>query len=219
MSEFVDLSVDIHPEMDRMSFLPCPTVSRLSEQSETSLQVSAVSMPVHLGTHVDAPCHAIADGESVESVPVERWIRPGTVVNVDVEPRGEITRSQVAGAGDRLDPGDALIVRTGWLEEYGGTDTYADHPYFSQGVADWLVDQELSMVGMDFLTPDMPPELRSDEFTYPIHTTLLEAGVLIVENLANTGQLPARFRFGAPPIRIRGADGAPVRAFAELPDT
>lgn len=64
-------------------------------------------------------------------------------------------------------------------------EAYFNHPYFAVELAEWLVDRDLTWVGMDFLTPDRQPELRPEEFTYPVHTTLLENDTLIVENLTN----------------------------------
>lgn len=213
--EWIDLSLDIHPEMPKMEFLPCPTIERLSEQSETSLQVSEVSLPTHVGTHVDAACHAVADGASIEAYPVERFVSTAAIVEVDAEPKGAISVSDVEPAVDAVETNvDAVVVRTGW-EEKIDTDDYYDHPYFSVELADWFVERGLSWVGMDFLTPDKPPELREDDFTYPVHTTLLGEDVLIVENLTNVGALDADIaEVAALPVKFRDADAAPMRVAA-----
>ncbi|MFB6069623.1 MAG: cyclase family protein [Halanaeroarchaeum sp.] len=213
MADWIDLTQDVHPEMERMEFLPCPEIVHLSEQSETSLQITELSLAVHVGTHMDAPVHAIDGGRSIDEFPPSKWHTDATVVDVDVGPESEIGLEAVRSAGDRLEPGDALVVRTGW-QDHLGTDTYAEHPYFGRDLAEWIVDRDLAFVGMDFLTPDMPPDLRPAGFTYPIHTTLLDAEVLIVENLANVSALPETFTLVAAPLPIRGADASPVRAFA-----
>jgi kynurenine formamidase len=201
--------------MPKMEFLPCPTIERLSEQSETSLQVSEVSLPTHVGTHVDAACHAVADGASIEGYPIDRFVSTAAIVEVDAEPKGPISVSDIEPSVDLIgtDP-DAVIVRTGWEEKIGHSDYY-DHPYFSVELAEWFVDWDLSWVGMDFLTPDKPPELRKEGFTYPVHTTLLGEDVLIVENLTNVGALDADLvEVTALPVKFRGADAAPMRVAA-----
>jgi kynurenine formamidase len=49
----------------------------------------------------------------------------------------------------------------------------------------------------------------------PAHTTLLAAGIPIVEHLTNLEALPLdRFRFFAVPPRFEGVGTFPVRAFA-----
>lgn len=211
---WTDLSVDISPDMEKMQFLPCPSMEPLSEQSDTSLQVTEVSFATHVGTHVDAAGHAIADGATIERYPVGRWLTTAAVVSVDADPKAPIQVTDVKPVEDRLDEADAVIVHTGW-EEKLGEDSFYDHPYFTEELAQWFVDRDLNWVGMDFLTPDKPPELRPDEFTYPVHTTLLGSDVLIVENLTNVGTFDADLlEVAALPVKLRGADGAPLRVAA-----
>jgi kynurenine formamidase len=203
--------------MAKMPFLPCPEIERLSEQSETSLQVSNVSFATHIGTHVDAACHAVADGKSVEAYDVNRFVTTAVVVEVEVDALGGIPASALEPAEDALarDDVDAVIIRTGW-ESLIDDDEYYDHPYFTQELADWLVEHGVNWVGMDVLTPDKPSPLREDGFDYPIHTTLLENDVLIVENMTNIGSLEADLlEVAALPTPIVGADGAPMRIAAK----
>lgn len=212
--EWTDLSVDIYPEMDKMEFLPCPSIERLSEQGDTSLQVSEISFATHIGTHCDAAAHAITNGDTVEEYPLDRWIGTAAIIHVDVEPKSAIDTKDVSTAEDRFDEVDAIIVHTGWEDKLGTTEFY-DHPYFTDELAKWFVEQDIEWVGMDFLTPDMPPDLRPDEFTYPVHTTLLGNDILIVENLTNISTLSADVvEVAALPIKLRNADGAPMRVAA-----
>lgn len=170
-------------------------------------------MAVHTGTHVDAPCHAVAGGRSVEEIPLEVWATTGHVARVDTAGAEPITRDQVAKAVGDVRPGEAVIIDTGW-GEHRGTDRYQSHPYFSEGLATWLVDREVAWVGIDMLTPDMPADERPEEFTFPVHTTLLEAETLIAENLTNLGALDDQVEVAAYPIPVVGADGAPARIVA-----
>jgi kynurenine formamidase len=216
--EWTDLTLTMRPDMAKMPFLPCPEIERLNEQSDTSLQVSEVSFATHIGTHVDAACHAVADGESIEAYGPSRWLGRAVVREVDAEPRGAIDVADLEPVADDLGEADALVVRTGW-EELIDEEAYHDHPYFSDELAAWLTEQDLSWVGMDFLTPDRPPELRPDGFTYPVHTTLLADDTLIVENLTNVGTLDAdTVEVAALPTKIAGSDGAPIRVVARPVD-
>jgi kynurenine formamidase len=62
--------------------------------------------------------------------------------------------------------------------------------------------------------------LNVDDFSdgeRPVHTSLLKAGIPIVEHLTNLSALPERgFRFFAVPVKVRGMGTFPVRAFAEV---
>ncbi|MFB6097059.1 MAG: cyclase family protein [Haloferacaceae archaeon] len=211
---WTDLSLTIRPDMAKMPFLPCPEIDRLSEQSETSLQVSEVSFATHVGTHVDAACHAVADGKSVEEYGPDRWLGRAVVHEVDAEPSGAIEVADVEPVADELADADALVLRTGW-EELIDEEAYYDHPFFSTELAEWLTERDLSWVGMDFLTPDRPPELRPEGFTYPVHTTLLDDDTLIVENLTNLADLESDVvDVAALPTKLADCDGAPIRVVA-----
>jgi kynurenine formamidase len=69
------------------------------------------------------------------------------------------------------------------------------------------------MEAMDTISAD-----PADAAGLTIHTILLGAGLIIVENLTNLQAVPApTFLFAAFPIKIRDADGSPVRAVAIVP--
>lgn len=55
---------------------------------------------------------------------------------------------------------------------------------------------------------------RDYAFEVEIQRHLLKAGILVFENLANLERLPPGFDFYGLPLKIRGGDGSPVRAFA-----
>jgi arylformamidase len=51
----------------------------------------------------------------------------------------------------------------------------------------------------------------------PVHSILLDAGILIVENICNLEQLPTEgFRFSAVPMKLQGMTAFPIRAWARV---
>ena len=46
------------------------------------VNVGAIAMGLHNGTHADAPFHYVADGEPMDHVPLEVFIGPAVVVDV-----------------------------------------------------------------------------------------------------------------------------------------
>ena len=71
---------------------------------------------------------------------------------------------------------------------------------------------ERVLVGIDSLNID-----DATDGTRPAHTTLLGAGIPIVEHLTGLERLPdAGFRFFAVPPEVRGMGSFPVRAFAAV---
>jgi arylformamidase len=72
--------------------------------------------------------------------------------------------------------------------------------------ADWLVARGIRLVGVDYLS--VAPFGESG----PTHTTLLGAGIVVVEGL-NLARVPRGFyELYCLPLKLKGSDGAPARA-------
>jgi arylformamidase len=125
-------------------------------------------------------------------------------------------------------PGDARSTATRWpptrLEAEpcwstpagtatGGTERYGTgNPFLTAAAADWLVEQQAELVGIDSLNID-----DTSGPSRPVHTALLAAGIPIVEHLCGLDQLPPNgFRFHAAPPQVVGIGTFPVRAYAVL---
>ena len=110
--------------------------------------------------------------------------------------------------------GKAVLVHTGWDRHWGSGRYGTASPFLTAAAADWLVERDAGLVGIDSVNIDDPGG-RSR----PVHTGLLAAGIPIVEHLCGLEQLPASgFRFHAAPPQVVGIGSFPVRADAVLAD-
>lgn len=176
----------------------------------TEFQIGRIEMVANTGTYVDMPAHRYADGHDLAGLPLERVSNvPGVVV-------------RVLGATDRaIDwhhfiPVDcrarAVLVHTGWDRHWRTDDYVSGHPFLTEQAAGYLRDQGATVVGIDSLNID---DISGG--TRPAHSTLLAAGIPIVEHLTNLGALPIEgFRFFAVPPKVVGMGTFPVRAHAVI---
>jgi arylformamidase len=106
----------------------------------------------------------------------------------------------------------AVLVHTGWSKHWA-TDQYFDgHSFLTETAALYLKEQGALLVGIDSMNID-----DTSSGARPVHTTLLGAGIPIVEHLCNLDQVPiAGFTFSAVPVKVKGMGSFPVRAFARL---
>lgn len=164
----------------------------------------------HTGTHIDAPLHYFADGPGLDRYPPERFILPGTLVTVKVTEDTAIEPQALEGALSHVPKGGALVLHTGW-DRFWGRPDYSAHPYLSREACEAIVKAGVSLVAVDALNVD-----STRLGTWHAHEILLGNDVLIVENLRGLEQLhPALdYTFAFVPLRIAGADGAPIRALA-----
>ena len=214
----VELSHEIYDGMVTYPGLPGPEItdhlsraaSRATYAEGTEFHIGRISMVANTGTYLDAPSHRFEDGADLAGLALARLADlPGLLV--------EVPEAVTAIGADSLEPyevdGRAVLIRTGWSRHWG-TPAYGGggHPYLTRDAAALLAERGAALVGIDSLNID-----DITDGTRPAHTTLLGAGIPIVEHLTGLEQLPADgFRFHAAPPRVAGMGTFPVRAYAVL---
>ena len=210
--EVVDLTPVLGPE-----FLPWPGSARfeakvVSEVESDGVFERLISMPEHIGAHIDAPAHFVASGTTVDEIPAERLVVNAHVVDVraaaERDPDYTLEASTIEdyeAANGAIEPGSALLMRSGWdtrLDDragyYGGL-SVADHhfPGFGHSAAELLVARGVVGLGTDSASID-----SGNSSGFPVHTLTMAAGLWHAEVLSNLGALPARGDGGGgPPLR------------------
>lgn len=212
----IDVSHTIESGMITYRGLPAPLVcdflsreaSRRVYAPGVEFHIGKIEMVANTGTYLDAPFHRYADGLDVADLPIGRVADlPGLVVPA-ADGRA-ITMAAFAG----LDvTGKAVLVRTGW-DAHWRTDQYFEgHPFLTADAAAYLVRAGAALVGIDSLNIDDTADLAR-----PVHSTLLGAGIPIVEHLTGLARLPeSGFGFFAVPVKVKGLGTFPVRAFGRV---
>ncbi|HKF77761.1 MAG TPA: cyclase family protein [Candidatus Dormibacteraeota bacterium] len=206
-----------------------------------------LSLACHSGTHVDALSHVARDGVMYNGIParevrsatgarrlgIERVggvVCRGVLLDVQglvaeaggtLEAGDAITVERLEGALERaavrLEPGDAVLVRTGWLARFDERDAgwYRGEPGVDVDAARWLADRGAVLVGADNFAVEVVPAASGG---LPVHLAMLqERGVYLLElvdlePLAATGA--TTFAFVMAPLRITGGVGSPVNPLA-----
>lgn len=211
---WIDLSHRLSKSMPRQPFFPQPRFEHFMQAPDKPLNVTRLDMICHIGTHVDSPRHVYNDGPAFEEVPLERLHGPGLVWPVVADAEGLIGPRELAPLQTWLQAGDILLINTGY-HQAAGTADYDRHPSLSLEGANWLIERQVKLVGIDTPTPDMPHNKRSAGFDFPIHRRLLAHGVLIAEHLTNLNSLNRkRVEVVCNALNIHGSDGAPCRILA-----
>jgi kynurenine formamidase len=206
-----------------------------------------VVMPLHLGTHVDALCHAWCGdrlyngfpGDTIRSTTgaarlgVEKM--PPLVTRgllLDVAPDGpladgtavttDMLRAAAARARAAPEPGDAVLIRTGWWEAQQGRHarlvSFDTEPGLDVGGALWLAEAGVALIGADNFAIEQLPFPEGTVF--PVHQRLIrDHGIPLLEGmvlrpLAEAGA--TTFLFMAAPLPIAGATGSPLSPVAVL---
>ncbi|MDA1079844.1 MAG: cyclase family protein [bacterium] len=201
--KYIDLT---HSFIDSMPAFPgdpqasLRAVANIKDSGYTDHELKSY---MHVGTHMDAPLHMIADGKKMDEWPIEQFFGPGVVLDV----RGKQRIDAPVLDGVAIERGSILFLYTGYGSLYQKKAYFDNQPTVSEDFAKRVVELGVKILGMDILGPDQPP--------FPTHKMLLGNGVLIIENLVNLEQLLdiPKFDVIALPMKLR-ADAAPVRVVA-----
>ena len=138
----------------------------------------------HVGTHIEAPLHFLADGGDTASIPVEMMIGPAIVLDFRDKGVSEpITLAEMQAAGD-IQVGDRVLTMTGRHTSYRTPQSH-DRPYITEEAMRWLVeDRKINCLGTD----SSGFEVRGVT-NYPNHRLLTEAGIPVIECMNNLVEL------------------------------
>jgi len=169
-----------------------------------SANVSTIRFGSHTGTHADAARHFFDDGQSVDKIPLDRLVGPALLLRFgdDVRSVGaaELRTQQLKGH-------KRILIRTRNSGMLSQKDFVKDYTYLAPDGAQYLVDNGVELVGIDYLSIE---QFHSGH--HRTHRTLLERSVVIVEGLDLSAPPPGEYQFICLPLRIEGCDGAPARA-------
>ena len=204
-----DISLTIRPDMPVWPGDPGVVIERRANIDQgDSANVSHLAMGTHTGTHLDPPVHFIPGRKGVDELDLNVLVGPAYVVEFDGE--DGITAADLEAAGL---PPDAtrLLCKTrnsqGWTES--PTEFDKNFVYLSPDAAQWLVDHEFQLVGVDYLSVE---QFEMSDQGAPTHHILLDADVVAVEGLNLAGVPEGRYTLVCLPLKIQAGDGAPCRA-------
>lgn len=208
MRKIIDLSHDITHQMPVFPADPAVGVLR-HHNYQNGYFVSQVIFGTHTGTHIDVPIHKIKGGKSVDQVPIDRFAQKAYVMDLTaLKPLEEMTRSQLDKFKDKVKGVQAVIIKTGWGKHFGKDDFFTSFPGISEEAVDWFNENGIKLIGLE--SPSVNAVKHAE-----IHTLLLQNEIYIVESLDNVASITKEYvQFFAVPLKFKGLDGSPVRAFA-----
>jgi len=171
---------------------------RLGED-ESSVNLGALRLSTHAGSHVDAPFHVSEEGGTTDELSLSPFVGPARVVTAEgtssIRPEhvGEISEERILfkTEASRL-PDDE------WPDSITPVDPKTVRHLAARGV---------TLIGTD--APSVDP---LDSTSLPAHHALIDTGLLNLEGLCLENVPPGAYYLMALPLKIPEADAAPVRA-------
>jgi kynurenine formamidase len=241
--------LDTRPSADN----PLPVAHHMTGTSTEGMGADYFAISPHgfSTSHIDALCHIFHEGQLYNGYPAEAVTAHGaTKLGIDQLRAGVVTRGVLLDipalrgvdalepgepifpedleaaekkAGLEVQPGDALLVRTGrwaWRRANGPWDVGSLAAGLDASCLPWLRGRDVAALGSDGVSDVLPS--RVDGVGMPIHTVVIVAmGVhlldnLDLDNLATACAEEARweFLFTVAPLVLRRGTASPVNPIA-----
>lgn len=209
----IDLTHTICPEMPVYPGTVPPVLEPAATLTSRGWRETRLSISSHSGTHMDAPAHVLPDGSTLDQLPPSQFYGRAVALDVTHLAGGVITADFLRSQNGTLRTADFALFYTGWEQRWNTEAFFEDaFPVLEPAAAKYLVSCGLKGVGTDAFGVD---RLASGDL--PAHKILLRGGLVILENLCLKKVVGRTdFMLMALPLKYENADGAPVRAVAQL---
>ena len=177
---------------------------KIGDENDSPCNLTHLNMSAHTGTHMDAPRHFIARGDTMESMPLEAVMGPCRVI--EIHDSTAITSSELEP--HQLQRNERVLFKThNSSRSWQNDDFDQDFIYISQDGARHITARGVQTVGVDYLSVG---GFKKDGVE--THVELLGAKVWIIEGLNLNEIEPGKYDLACLPLKIVGSDGAPARA-------
>jgi len=172
----------------------------MRQDAGDSVNVAALTLSVHTGTHADGGYHVSSAGSRAGELPLSAFLGRALVIDA----RGRALDEAIV-AGVDLARAQRVLFRTRDAVDESSFPDRFQAP--TVGLARELVAAGIQLIGSD--APSM------DDFhskTLESHHVLVAGGVAILENLVLTNVPEGEYTLIALPLKLVEADSSPVRA-------
>ena len=200
-SGWIDISVPLREGMVVFAFENNMQIERRYSMERGDMgNNSSIHMGVHTGTHMDAPRHVLANGQTIDQMPLSDAIGPARVIEI---------RDHKAIKAEELKQykfkrGERILFKTLNSQRCWKTDTFiADFVYITEDAAQLLADAGVRLVGIDYLSVGGPGAT---------HRILRGAGIWLLEGLDLSAVGVGNYNLICLPLKLVRTEASPVRA-------
>jgi arylformamidase len=186
------------PLNNDMLVYPGDLLPSFSQEDHGRYLISDLHMSSHTGTHIDAPAHYLASGNTIDTIPLSNLIGRCRIIDMS-ETSTVITAAHLNG---KLMGVKRFLLKT----RFSGKDTFTeDYPSLAYDAACYITDNRIECVGID------SPSIESYNCDGSVHRRLLSNGCIIIELLDLSDVPEGDYEMVALPLRLAGLDGSPAR--------
>jgi arylformamidase len=160
---------------------------------------SRIDIDLHTGTHIDAPLHMINDGDTFETIDIEKLVGNCKVFDL-TSVVDKITAEDIKGLD--IQSGDFVLFKT----KNSFEDAFNfEFIYIAECAANFLAEKGIKGVGIDALG------VERSQPGHPTHKALFGSNIIVIEGLRLQEVEEREYFMVAAPLKMVGTDAAPAR--------
>lgn len=172
----------------------------VTKEQSGSVNVGKLQSSTHIGTHVDAPFHYDDQGIQIHELPLDIYLSKAQVVDVS-----GFDKVSAVDLGTLEEGVTTVLLKTvSWTDRSKFPGKW---PVFDESIAEWMADNGVRLLGVD--VPSVDPETSKE---LPMHQAMNRHQRFILEGIVLDDVAEGVYRLAALPLKIKGAEGSPVRA-------
>jgi arylformamidase len=160
---------------------------------------SRIELDAHTGTHIDAPLHMINEGETFETISLEKLVGPAKVFDLTTVEDG-ITKADLENLD--IQEGDFVLFKTrnSFEDEFN-----FEFIFLKEDGANYLAERKIRGIGIDALG------VERSQPGHPTHKALFGADIIVIEGLRLKEVETGSYFMVAAPLKLIGTDASPAR--------
>lgn len=200
--EWIDISLPIEARYPSWPGQPGMELRVLSSfEAGAEAANTELSLFSHFGTHLDAPRHFVAGGQTVDALALDRLMGPCCVI--DCGTATVITAAVLAGHD--LAGVARLLCRTANSQRIHDGMFHEDYVGFDRSGVEALLAAGVRVAGVDYFSAATLADAVA------VHRRYLGAGGIFIEGVDLGRVAPGVYELVALPLRVTGAEAAPAR--------
>lgn len=197
------------------------------------ISLDTVTLPTHMGTHIDSPFHfgpkcCGKAAKTVDKLPLEWFYGEGIKLDLRETNAGKlISKEDILRALKKIEhkikSGDIVLIWTGMQEKWGQPEYFTNSPGMSKEATEFLINSGVHVIGIDAYGFDRSIPIMLQEYVeskdksvlWPAHMVGRQKEYVHIERLTNLEKIPDKnFRIACFPLKLVGCDASWIRAVA-----
>lgn len=200
--KIIDISWPLTENMTQYKDVDLFSATHITTPSSGAMETH-IALCSHTGTHVDAPAHFIADGKTIDQIPLQNLLGACKVFDV-THVQEKIIHKDLEKFVINQD--DIILLKTtnsfiSPLDRFNPAFVYLAHD-----AARYLADKKIKAFGFDYLG------IERNQPDHPSHKAFMFAEIPIIEGLRLMNVAQGTYFLCCMPLFLPGADAAPARA-------